>query len=325
MSYKLFLSHDHRDDALAKVIASTLSRITLGQLEVWFSSDDSPSGGIKPGKVWIDEIRTQLGMSRAVIILLTPLSLTKPWLLFESGFGAAMQNCEVIPLCVGISTLRDVPFPLAMFQCFQLADYESLKSFISKLLQLYRINFDEEMANPVLRTAISAFTKSMSSSENGDDVQHKMSLPDFAEEIRQHIDRRFLEFVERQEALSNRSGAAIKEYSQTVYTVPIHVNFPELNSKQYLNIDNSLSVQDVMNKIYYMLEEVIPAFTYLETWILKETKKNIYLVMREVSGMVPAHFVFTATSEWEAIKLAVPYSSKDSSDIERWYYNKRWN
>src|SRR5689334_15402317 len=98
MGTKLFLSHDHRDKALAQVIARTLSRITLNQLEVWFSSDTSPSGGIPPGKMWFSEIKSQLDCSKALLALLTPNSLTRMgWLLFESGLAVANVNCDVVP------------------------------------------------------------------------------------------------------------------------------------------------------------------------------------------------------------------------------------
>src|ERR1700734_3455156 len=101
---KVFLSHDSRDSDLAGVLGRTLSRVTLGQIEPWFSSDGSAGGGLRPGSIWLDDIRKRLQDSKAVVALLTPRSLLRPWLLFETGFAAANAHCEVIPVAVGVDS-----------------------------------------------------------------------------------------------------------------------------------------------------------------------------------------------------------------------------
>jgi TIR domain-containing protein len=138
--HQLFLSHDTRDRERAAILARMISRVSLGQIAVWHSSDQSASGGLVPGHVWLDEIRNRLEASKAVVVLLTPTSLSRPWILFESGFGAAQKHCDVIPVCVGVDRLGDVPFPLAMYQSYQLSDYESLKRFTEKLTRKKHYN-----------------------------------------------------------------------------------------------------------------------------------------------------------------------------------------
>jgi PAS domain S-box-containing protein len=133
------------------VLAETISRISLRQIEVWYSSDPLPAGGLRPGQVWADEIKSQLLASRAILVVLTRTSLDRPWLYFESGYVSS-QDCQVVPLCLGIGT-RDVPLPLAMFQCYELNDYESLAHFCKKFFSQLQISFDEEMAAPILRCA----------------------------------------------------------------------------------------------------------------------------------------------------------------------------
>lgn len=152
MVQQVFLSHDHHDGPLAKVIAETVSRISLAQVEIWFSSDPSPFGGIKPGKRWIDEIESHLSSSCVILVLLTPNSIHRPWVYFESGYGFYSQKCQVIPLCLGLA-LADMPYPLAIFQGFQLNDFESLTGFCKKFFEQLQVRFDEEMASPILRLA----------------------------------------------------------------------------------------------------------------------------------------------------------------------------
>ena len=319
MGFKLFLSHDHRDDELAKVIAGTLFRITLGQLEVWYSSDGSPLGGMRPGSVWIDEVRAQLEQSKAILILLTPDSLNKPWLLFESGFGAALPDCEIIPLCVGISSINDVPFPLAMYQSYQLSGYPSLRNFVAKLLSLYGINFDEEMAKPVLEKVILEFTRNLTNTEGTSEQSNEISLIDLSNDIKQHLDRRFMQLIERQLVSSQQGGNESREAILASYSVPLHLEFPGYESTQYLEIDSSTTVFDVLNNIYFMIADKVKPFTYLNSWILEEAKSKVKLVVYEVSQMIPANFIFTPASEWKAVSLSKPYSPTDSADFRRWY------
>ncbi len=316
MISNLFLSHDHQDDELARVLAKVLSRVTLTQLKVWFSSDESPTGGVRPGRVWIEEIREQLKQSKAIIILITPTSLNRPWILFESGFGAAIPDCDVIPLCVGIST-SEVPFPLAMYQCYQLADYEALKNFTSKLLQLYQINFDEEMAKPVLKKAISDFT-GLTQTRNKDSKLSPLTLADLSADIKQHIDRRMIELVEHEPSPSPAQSTQPRESEGLSYTVPVSINFSDFQSQQYLEIGSRTTVQDILDNVYFMIEKKVKPFHYLQTWIIREARLDINLVVREVASVIPARFIFTPATEWEVVKLSKPYNP-NSGDTDRWY------
>jgi hypothetical protein len=163
---KVFLSHDHRDAALAKAVAPAIQRATLGQLDVWFTSDEGPAGGIQPGALWLDELRIQLEASGLLIALVTPQSAARPWLLFEVGFGVAQADCEVVPLVIGLADLSDLPFPLAMYQAFSFSDLDAIRRFLQKLLARFDIRFDEEMVEPVVQATARAVGKVVASWEN---------------------------------------------------------------------------------------------------------------------------------------------------------------
>lgn len=327
----LFLSHDHRDQPLARALAGALNRITLGQLEVWFSSDLSPDGGIQPGRVWLDEIRTRLRRSKAILVLLTKRSVSRPWLLFESGFGAGMTGHEIIPICIGVNPGRDVPFPLGMYQSFQLADYESLKGFAVKLLKAYGIAFDEEMVAPILRKAVSELVKESVADDAAADTERPLTMDELAETIKQHLDRRIVQLLataqERGSGRKTRKDAKDRRYYKEAkdrrsYSVPIVLRFPGLEKTQYIEIDSSTTLQEVLDNIYYMLEDRMPAFAYLSRWILRETRTGMRLVVREIGEMIPAIAVFTPTASWEAVPIDRPYTAADSTDTSRWYGRK---
>lgn len=301
MQRKIFISHNSGDEPTAKILATALSRITLNQITTWFSSDKTPSGGIQPGAVWLDDIREKLLESKAVVVLLTPSSIKKPWILFESGFGAANKNCDVISVCIGIA-LDKVPFPLAMYQTFQLSDYASLSKFFSKILNRYKITYDEEMSKPVLKETISSLIKAVPL--NKENENKEVSVKEAVEDIKQHIDRKLVGFI------SSQNDSPVE-----LYSVPLFINFPNLKSNQSIEIESSTTVQNVLDSIFFMLDDIVKPYTYLEKWVLTERKVGVKLIIREVAYKVPASFIFTPSSKWEANPLDTPYSAPDSSSL----------
>lgn len=306
MTHQLFLSHDSRDRVKANVISTAIARITLGQITVWHSSDNSHDGGLRPGNVWLDEIRRRLASSKAVVALLTPTSVARPWLLFESGFGAAQPSCDVIPVCVGIDSASSVPFPLAMYQSYLLSDYESLKQFMQKLLSKYEIRFDEEMTKPVLLDAVKQLSQA---EETEPHRQSKAKDPTIAQaltELKEHIDKRFLSFN------PSDSASGFPSASPRRYNVAIDLNLRgKATSTQFIEIAGSTSVQDVLDHIYFMLDGEVSARKYLEQWVLRDLSTGDHLVVREIQSRIPASAIFSPSSRWEVVRLPKPYTATD--------------
>jgi hypothetical protein len=316
MQHHVFLSHDSRDHALADVLGRAISRMSLNQISVWHSSDSAGAGGLRPGHVWLDEIRQRLTSSKAVIVLLTPTSTARPWLLFESGYGAANPNCDVIPVCVGIDSLSDVPYPLAMYQSYLLSDYNSLRRFAEKLLTKYEIHFDEEMTKPVLDEAVAKLLETLRVPSGHDRPAPQLSLDDAVSEIKEHVDKRLVGFLS-----SGILNDATPREKHDYYTVPLDLGRGAKNKRQqYIEIGMETSVQDVMDAVYRLLDGEFEAFTYLEKWMLREGGTGLLLVVREVTARIPASVVLKPGTKWEVLRLKRPYSPTDSSDdVDRWY------
>lgn len=103
MEHQIFISHHSKDKAIADVIAKNIERLTDGNIQFWYSSDSNPNGGMEAGDIIFDKIIKRLSESTATIVLLTPRSVDRPWLLFESGMAQGLENQSVIPVCVGIN------------------------------------------------------------------------------------------------------------------------------------------------------------------------------------------------------------------------------
>lgn len=297
----IFLSHDHRDRQIAHALAATISRVTLKQLNVWFSSDTSAAGGMRPGAIVIDEVRQQLKNCKSIIPLLTRHSVFRPWILFEVGFAAGQEQCEVIPTAVGISNIEDIPLPLAMYQCFQLSDYQSLKEFVEKLLHLHNIIFDEEMSAPLLKDTVGTLAKLIGDPQKPSSAETETAalLSRFVTDIKDHFDLRFLKATE-----TSTQRVSPK------YTIRCDVQFPDYRRQVFLEVTENTMIGDVLDNIYLALEKRVKPYSYLIEWIVRMSTDQRYVDVGDIQDTIPARFVFSPGSSWEVIKLDEPYISR---------------
>ena len=317
MTHNFFLSHFSGDKEVAEVIASVLHRISVRQLAPWYSSDSSSDGGLKPGNIWFNEILSKIVQSKALVAVLTPNSIGRPWIYFESGIGQALEHCEVIPVCVSVKRDSILP-PLGMYQCYQLTDYKSLKEFVGKLLKKFDIYFDEEMSKPILEKALTEISKFSFDNDNKGDSK-AVDFNQVLSELKSHIDKRFIDLLESQLPAYSTGNKMLATndvgYAETLtYTITIHVNFPEYKGKQFLEVRMGETVQDVLNNMYFLLSKYIKPFTYMESWILRNPSDGQRMVLREIGDLVPAKYVFKQDIEWEAIKIKEEYKASSSKE-----------
>jgi len=93
---KIFISHSHKDDVLARKIADSLK--TAG-FNVWDDTDE-----IMPGDNWAAKIAEGLRESEAMVVLLTPAALESTWVRreIEYALGEAGYNKRLIPVGIGL-------------------------------------------------------------------------------------------------------------------------------------------------------------------------------------------------------------------------------
>lgn len=302
MPRSLFLSHNHRDQKHAATLRDLLRFVSAGQLEVWFTSDNRPEDGLTPGD-WYKQLRERLAASKTLIALVTPASIDNRWLHFECGLGDAL-NATVIPVCIGLHSLNDIPPPLNRYQSYQLSDYESLKTFVGKLFGLHKLEFFEEVAAPVIQKAIANF----SVVEARQTQPPQLQLDDVVELLKIHIDKRLLGTV----------GTPKSSEKQFVpYALTFHCNTPDEDLEVVVNIDSDTTITDVLDNTYFGIANHVKPFTYLTTWVLRNRTDRRRLIIREIADFIPAHLVLEPGSEWQIVLLEQPYHPSHSDDIER--------
>jgi hypothetical protein len=135
----LFLSHSHGDHELASAIKQLIENCFPGHIEVQASSAAPSEGGIGAGRDWLHWIHNQVRGSKFTAVILTPNSVSKPWLMWEagavSGVSLATQKVStIVPLVYRLS-MEQVPSPLRSRQAARGEDRESIKRVLETVQQ----------------------------------------------------------------------------------------------------------------------------------------------------------------------------------------------
>jgi hypothetical protein len=132
---KVFMSHAHDEKQLAEAL-KTLFGFLAPTMEVWYSSDRDPSGGVGTGR-WREKIGQQLKGADIVLAIFTPESANRPWIFFESGFASALDDeKKVIPI-VYYMNKGALPAPLQEHQGYRGDDQDSVLELCERLVQMH--------------------------------------------------------------------------------------------------------------------------------------------------------------------------------------------
>ena len=131
---QIFLSHATSDRVIAEAFKKLLEDLFgKTRIRIDFSSDQEAGAGIAPGVNWFTWITDRITRDDKTYVLLTPSSMRKPWVLWESGVAAGVTLSTkprvaagagatgaplpgpVVPITFGL-TDDDVPGPLKSLQ-----------------------------------------------------------------------------------------------------------------------------------------------------------------------------------------------------------------
>ena len=129
MTVKIFLSHSHQDRAIAGALAKLITDIFGGNVSVTHSSDQAAGGGIPPGAKWLPWVTEHIQAADYTYVLLTPNSMNRPWVLWESGAAAGVALASdklnsVVPITFGLEE-DDIP---SLFDSLQIVRGDSDQS-----------------------------------------------------------------------------------------------------------------------------------------------------------------------------------------------------
>lgn len=134
---KLFISHATSDGEFANALKNELEKVFADGVSVFCTS--SP-GAIPPGTDWLATIESKLDGTQAVIAIVTPVSIERPWLWFELGATWSKGrngDCRIYPLCVAEIDLSSLPPPLDRLQALSLGKAADLKILFEALIKQF--------------------------------------------------------------------------------------------------------------------------------------------------------------------------------------------
>ena len=89
---KVFISHIAEEAALASVLKDWIESTFLGQVDVFVSGHD-----ISSGEQWFRRLGEELTDAKAMLVLCSKRSVSRPWINFEAGAGH-VKGVPVIPI-----------------------------------------------------------------------------------------------------------------------------------------------------------------------------------------------------------------------------------
>jgi len=142
----IFISHTSADARLANEVGRLVRKVFAGAIIPWFSSDKSPWGGIAPGEDWFKKLHNQLRGAAQVLAIVTPTSVAKPWIYWESGIGSVICPGRVAAVAFRVE-LGSLTPPLSYFQGVDGMNAESLVPALAKIGAAAELSPDAEILN----------------------------------------------------------------------------------------------------------------------------------------------------------------------------------
>lgn len=138
---EVFISHTHADAEIAHALSEAIESLFGDLIITSYSTKKELEGGIKPGEEWFRWIVDRVRAANVAVILLTPASTQKPWVLWEAGavYGAGIASADpnarkVRPLVFKLSGSQ-VPSPFAGIEAVDGQERSGIERFLNDLIE----------------------------------------------------------------------------------------------------------------------------------------------------------------------------------------------
>ena len=132
----IFMSFIHEEGLVAESIQDFIGKLFGEAASVFRSSDE---GAIYAGDDWMAKIITELSTAKVLISILSPNSISRPWINFEAG-AARINKIKVIPVCVGGLKIADLPKPYSSLQGVEIDTHDGAYYLASSIA--HHLNID---------------------------------------------------------------------------------------------------------------------------------------------------------------------------------------
>lgn len=312
---KILISHASEDEKAASLLKELIERCSLRRIEVWFSSDQSGAGGISLGASWFTNLLTRLSETDMLVALVTPNSISSPWLFFECGFVANKGKASIVPLTLGMP-VSELPMPLSAYQGHDLSSSQSVPTFMQKLFSVAAVPFDDDMTKAIRDNIARQLLVLSENFKEKTPRTEKVEKNDL-DQLRHYLDKRFLELHER---LHESIDESISKYGSVgLQPMPARLQFDVVKGEQQVRqfeveFSPEDAIQDILNECYFKLDDFVKPYQYLQQWIIKDTKTGKRLMSAGHNDDTPAISFFDSTRAYTIELLKKPLVAKGAFD-----------
>ena len=133
----LFISHATSDGDFAIAVQRETEKVFANGIDIFCTS--SP-GSIPAGTDWLSDIEQKLDTTQAVVTIVTPVSIERPWLWFEIGATwskGRSGECKIHPFCAPEVDLSDLPPPLNRLQALSMGKGQDIRILFEALIDQF--------------------------------------------------------------------------------------------------------------------------------------------------------------------------------------------
>lgn len=132
---RVFISHTKNESAVALSLKKWMDERFRGTVETFVSESD-----ITAGKQWLQVVEEAMTSANLVIVLCSPVSVRKTWVIFEAGAAWGQANVGLLPICHSGLLVSNLPSPLSSFQSLQLENADFAARFDSSLTEMLALD-----------------------------------------------------------------------------------------------------------------------------------------------------------------------------------------
>src|SRR5713101_2071922 len=113
----VLISFIHEEEKVATSLQQLL-RAQFDKSKIFLSADEWQ---IHAGEQWLEKIRAELEAAKIVALMLSPRSVSRPWVNFEAG-GAWLTGKVIVPVCFCGLKKGSLPKPYSNFQAVEIPE-----------------------------------------------------------------------------------------------------------------------------------------------------------------------------------------------------------
>jgi hypothetical protein len=151
---KIFISHQHRDEVIARALVSLLEAALQVDSKRDIRCTSLDDYGLQGGVSTSNVLRAEISGAQAVIGLIGPLNESSPYVFFELGAAWGGRHEKTLPVLIRGATPNDLPGPLKERNALDLARPHSCLRMVRDLSSMTRLQpaeLDPERLNDLAK------------------------------------------------------------------------------------------------------------------------------------------------------------------------------